>query len=297
MKRVIVRLVGGIGNQLFNYAMAKRLAIVNDAELVLDDVSGFAYDVHYKRTYRLNHFNIKNRNATPLERFEPFCRMRRYVKRNINYCIPFSNRTYIQEDGIGFDERLLAYRLKKDVVYLEGIWQNEQYFKDISDVIRQDLTIIPPTDAMNLSVAEEIKQSTSVMVHFRFHDERHIAKPDATKPDYYALAIQLMNQLIPNAHYFIFSDKPLEAQAWMPLDKNKVTYISHNTLDEMAYADLWLMSQCKHFIIANSTFSWWGAWLGDHKDKVVIAPNMVNQRKKPIRRGLEGVFPQQWIKL
>lgn len=296
MKKVITRLVGGMGNQLFNYAMAKRLALVNDAELVLDDVSGFAYDIHYNRTYQLHHFNINARKATALERLEPCSRLRRYLKRKYNSYLPIASRTYIREEGIGFDDRLLHYKIKNDV-YLEGIWQSESYFRDIAETIRHDLSVIPPSDEKNLAVAKEIQKSTSVMMHFRFHDERHIAKSDALTPDYYSLAIKYMNQLVPNAHYFVFSDKPLDVRTWIALDNMKVTYVSHNQDDAISYADLWLMSQCKHFIIANSTFSWWGAWLASNQDKIVIAPNVRLRARNPNWSGLEGVLPQEWIKL
>ena len=135
--KVIVRILGGLGNQLFCYAAARRLALVNDAELVLDTVSGFTYDRVYRRQYQLDHFNIPCRKATPTERLEPFGRLRRWLLRTWNRRLPFEKRSYIFQEGLDFDPRLLEFK-PRGTVYLEGYWQSEKYFKDVEDIIRQE---------------------------------------------------------------------------------------------------------------------------------------------------------------
>lgn len=145
--KLIPRLFGGIGNQLFIYAAARRLALVNNAELVLDSVSGFTNDTVYQRHYQLDHFNIPCRQATAAERLEPFSRLRRKVLRWWNQRKPFKQRTYLVQESIDFDPRLLYYK-PRGTVYLEGYWQSENYFKDIEDIIRHDLKIKPPEDTI-----------------------------------------------------------------------------------------------------------------------------------------------------
>ncbi len=292
--KIIPRLFGGLGNQLFIYAAARRLALANGAELVLDDVSGYAYD-SYKRHYQLDHFNIPCRKATMMERLEPFGRLRRKIMNRWNQRKPFEQRAYLVHECIDFDPRMLQFR-PRGTVYLEGYWQSEGYFKDVADTIRQDLTIKPPTDAANQAMAEGIRSGTAVAVHVRFFDEPHAEAINNAPDDYYTRAISEMEHLVPDAHYFIFSDQPDAARDRVPLPDERVTLVHHNQGDAMAYADLWLMSQCKHFIIANSTFSWWGAWLAGNPGKRVIAPGF-EMREGKMWWGFDGLLPDEWIKL
>ena len=141
--KITPRIFGGLGNQLFCYAAARRLALVNNAELVLDDVSGFTYDDFYQRHYQLDHFSIPCRKATPAERLEPYHRVRRYLKRRWNQRKPFAQRAYLVQAGIDFDPSLLHFK-PKGTVYLEGYWQSEEYFMDVADTLRQDFRIISP---------------------------------------------------------------------------------------------------------------------------------------------------------
>lgn len=297
MAKIISRIFGGIGNQLFCYAAARRLALVNGAELVIDEVSGFAYDKVYKQRYQLDHFSIPCRKATAAERMEPFSRVRRYFKRAYNRRRPFEERSYIQQEGIDFDPRLLQVR-PRGTVYLEGYWQSEKYFKDMEETIRADLCIQPPTDERNRDMAARIRESLAVAVHVRFFDALNETFVNNVPGDYYARAVEKMETLIPGAHYFVFSDQPEAARGRIPLPDARITLVSHNCGDDMAYADLWLMSQCRHFIIANSTFSWWGAWLADNPVKYVIAPGFeIIGSRRVTSWGFEGLLPAKWIKL
>lgn len=293
--KIIPRIFGGLGNQLFCYAAARRLALVNKAELVLDDVSGFVRDHDYQRRYQLDHFNIPCRKATPAERLEPLSRARRYLKRAINRWRLFEERNYIQQAGIDFDPRLLTVK-PLGMVYLEGYWQSELYFKDVESTIREELRIVPPRDEINRTMAERILGCQAVAVHVRFFDTPQELGVNNAPGDYYARAVASMEHLVPDAHYFIFSDQPVAARARIPLPDNRITLVSHNQGDENAYADLGLMSQCRHFIIANSTFSWWGAWLAGHAGKHVIAPGF-EMRQGKMCWGFKGLLPKSWIRL
>jgi len=199
------------------------------------------------------------------------------------------------QEGVDFDSRLLLFKPQGDV-YLEGYWQSEGYFKDVEETIRQELLITPPTDAANQAMVSRIRTCPeAVAVHVRFFDEPYTGFNNASG-DYYIRAVETMKRLAPDAHYFIFSDQPANARARIPLPDARVTLVAHNQGDEHAYADLWLMTQCKHFITANSTFSWWGAWLAANPNKQIIAPGFEMCQDK-MGWGFKGLLPQEWIKL
>ncbi len=292
--KIIPRIFGGLGNQLFIYAAARRLALINNAELVLDDVSGFVRDHRYERHCQLAHFHIPCRIATAVERLEPAARLRRYLKRRINERRPFMERRFIQQEGVNFDPRLLRVK-PRGTLHLEGYWQSEGYFKDVETAIRQDLTIEPPNDVVNLAMADHIRTCTAVAVHVRFFDAPQIMDVNNTPSDYYSCAIAEMERRVPYAHYFLFSDRPEAARACVSLPDERITLVSHNLGDTHAFADLWLMTLCQHFIIANSTFSWWGAWLSDSLSKIVIAPGKYSPENTTW--GFDGLIPDSWVQI
>ncbi len=289
---IITRIKGGLGNQLFCYAAARRLALHNNAELVIDDVSGFVRDHQYRRQYMLDHFHLPVRKATPSERLEPFEYCRRGLLRYLSRRKPFSERRYLEQVGTAFDNRLLSIKVN-GTLYLDGYWQSEQYFKDVEQSIREDLRMIPPQDAVNQRMAEEIHHCHAVALHVRWFDAPGNTATHNIQNDYYQGAIALMEEKIDAPHYFLFSDDPEAARAKLTLPEGRVTFVSHNQGDENAYADLWLMSQCKDFITANSTFSWWGAWLGEWKDKIVITPALQIEGK--MAWGFKGLIPNEWV--
>lgn len=293
MKKVIVKMMGGLGNQLFCYAAARRLAWYNHAELVLDHVTGFVRDFQYQRSYQLDHFNIPCRQASAWERLEPLSRERRFLKRKWNQRYLFDDRHYLVQEGMDFDARWLERKVVR-TLYIEGYWQSERYFQDIGSIIRADFKIKEPTDEVNVAFARAIRHKTAVSVHVRFFDEPHQIEQHNLLLDYYARAMTWMEQHVPHAHYFVFSDNPERAKQKMLIEASRVTYLSHNQGDAYAYADLWLMTQCKHFIIANSTFSWWGAWLATYPDKKVIAPGLQLNAEKTAW-GFTGLIPTDWI--
>jgi hypothetical protein len=295
VNKIITRIKGGLGNQLFCYAAARRLALLNDAELVLDDVSGFAYDIIYKRRYQLDHFSIPCRKATAAERMEPFSRLRRYLNRSYNRRRPFGDRCYIQQESTGYDPRLLHVK-PRGTVYLEGYWQSEDYFKDVEQTIREDLRITPPVDGLNQRIAGEIRGSNAVALHVRRFDAPGSTAIHNLSAYYYRRAIALMESKTESPpRYFLFSDDPEAALEMIDLPEGRVTCVSHNRGGENAYADLWLMTLCRHFITANSTFSWWGAWLGGCGTKVVCTPDLKLVGKTAW--GFKGLIPDGWIKV
>lgn len=293
---VIPRIIGGIGNQLFSYCASRRFAIKNNAELALDDISGFKFDHQYKRHYQLDHFNISARKATFFERLEPFSKLRRFILKKYNRNISYENMNYVTQDSLINGEQILNPTNKK-WIYLEGYWQNENYFKDIEDVIRDDLQITPPQDETNTLMSKKIQSCNSVALHIRFFDDPESVIKSKRHISYYADSISLIESKIDNPHYFIFSDRPDMCKYILDIPINKVTYIDHNQGDIMAYADMWLMSLCKHFIIANSTFSWWGAWLGSNNENIVICPKIDSKDDILWTDSFLDSIPMGWIRI
>lgn len=296
MHKIIVRIKGGLGNQLFCYAAARRLAIVNNAELVIDDRTGFRRDTQYRRTYLLDHFHIPARRATPAERLDPFERYRRALMKWSSRPKPFGKRKYIEQEGLDFDERLLSLKVQ-GTIYLDGLWQSEGYFKDVAAVIREDLKMDTPFDALNRNMAEEIETTPAVALHVRWFDAPGDVENYNLTPDYYQRAISLIEQNIEKPKYLLFSDDPEAAREKLDLPGDRVILVAHNRGDQNAWADLWLMTRCRHFITANSTFSWWGAWLGGDPQKIVVTPRIVQDRIEATNWGFKGLIPDGWLQI
>lgn len=294
MKKIIARIKGGLGNQIFCYSAARRLALANNAELVIDDVTGFVRDSKYGRQYMLGQFSIPARKAMPFERLEPFERYRRGLMKWLSRGKPFEERSYLEQERQDFDERLLTIKVQ-GTLYLDGLWQSEGYFKDVEQTICEDLRITPPSDGLNQQMAGEIRGSNAVALHVRWFDAPGSTATHTLSADYYRRAIALMESKIETPRYLLFSDNPEAATAIVGLPADRVTCVSHNRGDENAYADLWLMTLCRHFITANSTFSWWGAWLGGRGPKIVVTPDLIIEGKTAW--GFKGLIPDGWNKV
>ena len=296
-KKLIVRLKGGLGNQLFSYAAAKRLAAVNSAELIIDPISGFENDTVYERTYQLYHFNINTKFATPLQRMEPFKRKRKDLLIAVGKKQSFKHRKYIFQEQTAFDERLLELRFK-NTRFIDGYWQSEKYFKDIEPLIRKELTLKKKLDSVNNEVLTKILAQESVALHFRWFDDPGVNKHNNIGKKYYLRAIEKVKSKIQTPHFFVFSDNTKAVLDILPLKKEEFTIVNHNTSQDSAHKDLWLMSKCKSIIMANSSFSWWAAWLGEVNSKFVICPeSKIDHEGRITSWNFEGQLPERWIKI
>lgn len=291
---ITVKLIGGLGNQLFQYSLGRHLAEIHHTELKLD-ITGFEeYKLH---AYSLGHFTITENFATKEEvvRFQKYKRKpgRRWFLYNK---LIADSRKYVQERQFHFDPEVL--KAKKDV-YLDGYWQTEKYFKDIENVIRKEIAVKNPLSGKDKEIADQITTTPSVMVHIRRGD--YVSNPATNEYhgtcgiDYYKKAISIITEKVPEPHLFVFSDD----HAWVKENIKlgvPTTYVDHNGADKN-YEDLRLMNLCQHHIIANSSFSWWGAWLSQNPNKIVIGPKKWFNNPKKKTTSAEDVLPESWTSI
>lgn len=268
---IVVRLIGGLGNQFFQYAVARHLAEIHSTILKLD-ISGF--ETYKLRKYSLWPFNIQENFALPEEVATLTVRKRGIVERVMTRALRRPSKpapTHIREKHFHFDPDILNL---PDGVYLDGYWQSEKYFADIAGIIRQEFTVKTPQRGQDKELAERIASCESVSLHIRRGDYVYNLQTNQAHGicdlDYYFRCVEWLTQAVKKPHFFVFSDEPEWARDNLKLSY-PTTLVDHNGADK-DYEDLRLMSQCKHHIMANSAFSWWGAWLCTYPQKTVIAP-------------------------
>ena len=263
---IITKLSGGLGNQMFQYSLAWHLAIRNNDDKLRFDLSEFKNDIN-NRQYGLNDFNIIGRPLLITD-----------IKESL---------LSIKQKNHYFDKSVLD---KKGNLYITGTWICEDYFKDIREVLIKDFTLKKGLDERNKKMLKLIKDTNSVAIHARRTD--YVNNP-STKNfhgncslDYYYDAIFKMEELVEDPTFFIFSDD-IE---WCKkkLRSSYSIFIEGNP----PHIDLELMKNCKNFIIANSSFSWWGAWLSENPDKIIIAPD-----KWVIGVDEGDIVPKDWMRI
>lgn len=294
---IIVQLIGGLGNQMFQYATARRISCVNNVPLKLDVSCFNTVSLDIPRKYELHVFSIKEDFASSEEvnKVKGLNRNRvtSLFQRIVSKFPSIDKQSYICEKHFHFDPDIL---MLKDNVYLEGYWQSEKYFKDIEDIIKKEFAIKIEPDKLNKNFAESIKEAESVSIHVRRGD--YISNQETNQyhgictPEYYYAAIDIMLCKLKKPHFLIFSDDPMWVKENLKIE-HSVSYIDHNGIDK-GYEDLRLMTLCKHHIIANSSFSWWGAWLCNNKNKIVIAPKRWFNKQNINTKDL---IPEQWIRI
>lgn len=265
---IIVRLKGGMGNQLFQYALGRVLALKNNTELGLD-TSFYDNPGTPVRTYDLDLFGIDAKVLTRLE--IPFLR-RSYGKGVVGRIIAKLRTRLLPsvgtERGIVFNKEV--FEAGSDL-YLDGYWQNPAYFAGYEDVIRKDLQVIAPLSDMTIALQKEVEGQSSVCMHVRRGDYVGNAVHDVVTPDYYKKALALLKEKTTIDHLYIFSDDIKWCKQTFQFDTS-TTFVGEEYAGERAVGHFALMQSCAHFIIPNSSFSWWTAWLGKNPAKIVIAP-------------------------
>ncbi len=264
---IIVRLQGRLGNQMFQYALARSLK--QNGRKVYIDSSMLRYDDNH------NELGIFAGTLAIPEAMQADidclgdCRKKIFdkVKRKVfGY-----KKTHILENGYQYHPEIFDL----DQVYLEGYWQTEKYFSQIPDIIRHDFTFPPIVDEKNRKLAHKINSCQAVSMHIRrgdyLSDKNAPMHGNICTKDYYRKAISYVKEKVKNPVFFIFTDDPNWArQEYSNQEEYIIVDQNHG---ESSYRDMQLMSMCKHHIIANSSFSWWGAWLDENSDKIVVAPS------------------------
>lgn len=263
--RVISRLHGGLGNQLFQYAVGRAVALRTGAELLLDarllaDANPFQYD--------LGHFQIEARVAAENEL--PPAKDRK-IAYGLWRLFGRSPR-FVRERGLAYNERIATITAD---CYLHGYFQSQRYFADIAPTLWSDLKFKQPITGENARMAERIGNGPSVSMHIRRGDYITNAKAQAahgsTDLGYYERALaEIRSRTGQDPVVYLFSNDPQWVRENMQLDAELVPVAIND--GRTAHEDLRLMSLCDHNIIANSTFSWWGAWLNPSHTKIVVAP-------------------------
>jgi hypothetical protein len=288
---IIVQLTGGLGNQLFQYAMGSMLASNNQCELKLDLSTFETYEWH---EYSLAPFAIAAKIAGSREcaisKGENLSLLNRILKKLSN-----NQTNNIVEQSLLYDSRYVNF---KGSAYVTGYWQSEKYFKGIENKIREDLKIRIEPSASNKVLLDKIRSGNAVSLHIRrgnFVSIDFVNKVHGTcSIDYYQNAVNLISKKISNPVFYIFSDDiPWAKQS---LSLNFETVIVDINDAKTDYEDLRLMSTCKHHILANSTFSWWGAWLNPSKEKVVIAPKIWFADEK-LNGETADLIPDEWMRI
>jgi hypothetical protein len=288
---IIVRIGGGLGNQMFQYAAGLSLSVTRKTRLELD-ISWFQNNPSdvTKRTFRLDIFAIHAAIAQKeqITKLAKPSAIQRLLDRNK----PYYRKNIYYEPHFHYDSN---FRRAPSDIILDGYWQSEAYFKDIAERIRQDFAISAPLTSHTKELAEQIGKTAAVSLHVRRGDYVNDAKTfnyhGVCEPAYYAKAIAALKDRIGVMEIFVFSND----MDWVKENISSefpMTFVNHAGRQD--YEDLYLMSLCRHNIIANSSFSWWGAWLNANPDKIVIAPSRWFNESKADTRDL---LPDEWIKL
>jgi hypothetical protein len=288
---IIVQLKGGLGNQMFQYANARRIAHNNNTKLKLDQSVFVARNFTTPRKYNLNIYNIVESFATGNE-INKIKGPR--ALRFLDKIKPYYKRSHVIEHHFHFDHNIINL---PDNIYIEGYYQSEKYFKGIEDIIRKEFTLKNPLCSDALKIRDKITSVNSVLLSIRrgdyVSDKRTNEHHGTCSPEYYYKAVKIISQKVNNPIFFLFSDDIEWAKKNLNI-KFPVFYVSDRINNLKNYEEMMLMSYCKHYIIANSCFSWWGAWLNKDKNKIVIAPN---KWFNDPNINTNDLIPETWIRI
>ncbi len=294
-KIIIVRLAGGLGNQLFQYAVGKMLSLKFSVPMKLDLSSYVGYEFH---EYSLTPFNIQENILSEKEYLNLFKPQKNTIKKKIYKF--FGNRYkdilhIYEENNFYFDSQLSEI---KPSIYISGYWQSEKYFLEIVMVLKKEFEINIPPSHENNELLIKIRNSNSICIHIRRGDYVSVPKFNAfhgtCSLEYYFNAIKYIKERIENPIFYIFSNDIPWSKEHLNFEGDKI-FVDIND-SKTDYEDLRLMQNCKHNIIANSTFSWWGAWLNENPDKIVIAPEKWFENEE-MQNQTQDLIPESWIRI
>lgn len=262
--------MGGLGNQMFQYALGRTLAMEHDTKLLID-LSHLENQPENEtpREYELDCFSVNAKfthKPAPTEE-----QLRKLLLKKLSFKIFF-------EKGFPFNKEVLNL---PDQTLLIGYWQSEKYFKEYAKQIRSEFIFTKPlSDAKQKMLEEILACPTSVSFQIRRGD--YVSNPNSkkfhglTSMTYYDKAVRHIEKNVKKPVFYVISDDPKWCEKNIKLNHQTI-FLNH--VPGTGWEDMYLMSQCKHNIIANSSFGWWGSWLNKNPEKIVIAPKTWAQEK------------------
>lgn len=297
---IIVSLRGGLGNQMFQYAAGLAAARASGVPLVLDTVylnDRFPRPAFSPRTYNLDIFHVQDK-MTALSKASAAAPIPgAWLGIDLALALAedtFGTRMFLKEKRRSvFDPEVVSGAKE---LFLWGFWQTPKYFKGIEDELRAAFRFRYPLEGEAVRIAEDIKKNNSVSLHVRRADyvaSKYEKTYGKTNLSYYEKAVKMIGGKVKDPKFYIFSDD-IEWCKKNIKSSFPVEYMERDSEGPKASHHLQLMSLCKHNIIANSTFSWWGAWLNRNPGKTVIAPSVWHFGEEP---GEEEIIPHGWERL
>lgn len=275
---VSISFLGGLGNQMFQYALARNLSYKLGVELKFN-----------------NSFNLNRKDFDPsdiLFIYDIFDLIGSPISEKDEF-----NLLKINETSLEFNHHIFSL---KSNISLYGYWQSEKYFKENASLIKNDFTFKNSIESHNISIASEINKTNSVSIHLRGRD--YINKPSTKKihntcdAKYYIDSIKYILRHVQDPYFYIFSDDLDWARSFFKDFECQHKFIEGNSWNKNSFEDMRLMSLCKYNIIANSSFSWWSAWLNKNPNKIVIAPHRWFAPSE-MNKTAKDLVPEEWIKI
>lgn len=295
---IITDIYEGLGNQLFQYAFARGLQERTNEELKLIYYSS----VRTKglRNYALNHFKLTDKVSCPgiavQKWYDFYGKLKRRILCNNNPKILYGEQKllemidrgmYISRDVYNYYDLPVS---KKKNKYIIGFWQSPKYFAGIEDQIRDELQVVTPPSKENEAKLKEIRASNAVCVHIRLGDYLKYPKLNICTEKYYFEGMDYIAEHTENPKFYIFSYSH-EDMEWIKNNYKFKYDVEYVDLSNPDYEELRLMYNCKHFVISNSTFSWWAQFLSGNNDKVVVAPAEWNRES---HQNAKDIYMDNW---
>lgn len=276
---MVIKISDGFGNQLFMYATGYAIAQHLRDKIYLDTTQ---IDTNQTRKFELDKLNI-NYEKRIYCRFSNNRVVKKIYGRIARYYLTKKYTSYIEQNPYKYEKNIMQI---KDNTYLQGYWQNEKYFIEYRKELQRMFTPAYNLDAMCADYIAIASQTNSVAVHVRRGDYEIAGQ--CISNNYYYSAIEYICKKIENPTFLVFSDDIEYAkQIFQNVNMEKIM-ICVNT----KYRDLdefFIMNSCKNFIIANSTYSWWAAWLSDNDSKIIICPE--------VKQWIGDFYPEGWIRI
>jgi len=295
---IIIRLTGGLGNQMFQYALARHLSIIKKTECLID-ITPYNWDK--LRVFELNDIfshKIKIADSKDIEKLlkkHKYSLLNRIKRKILGGDFPYYLHSTVKEKHFRFDKNILKVSANSILV---GHWQSEKYFLSIKNQIIEYFSFAKEANIYYSQIIKSLsKMENTVSIHVRrsdyLNDKTTLAFHGLCSLEYYENAISYMNSKISQPFYIVISDDIEFCKNNFQNIDNKL-FIENNMGAD--YEDLRLMNLCKHNIIANSSFSWWGAWLNQNPDKIVIAPKQWFANEE-MQAQTQDLIPESWIRM